>query len=192
MARIKIVGIIAEDESDFESARILIERISGKSNLGYRKKIGNGCGKLRRKCLLWSNELSQLGCGMLVLIHDLDRNDLPTLSDQLSTALRSSTLSNRLICIPVEEIEAWFLADPTAIKRALNLRKLPRFSGMPEQVDSPKERLRDEVFRCSDKNKDYLNTRHNQILARHVDISLLRSRSPSFSKFYDFVSTQHY
>jgi len=70
------VGIIAEDDSDIDSARVLIHRISGNNKIGIRKFIGKGCGKIKRKCHAWANQLNMKGCSTLILIHDLDTNKL--------------------------------------------------------------------------------------------------------------------
>ncbi|GAH45653.1 unnamed protein product, partial [marine sediment metagenome] len=70
------VGVIAEDNCDVDSARVLIHRIANNERIGIKKYIGTGCGRIRRKCHAWSKLLSQRGCSLLVLIHDLDNNNL--------------------------------------------------------------------------------------------------------------------
>lgn len=192
MSRVRRVGIIAEDVSDYDAAVVFISRVAGKSNLGFRKKIGNGSGKIVSKCLAWSNELGDKGCELLILLHDRDRHDLAHLHAQLSVALEGSIIGNRFICIPVEEIEAWFLGDPDAIKKAFRLKKLPKFSGLPEHVASPKEKLHAEILRCSDKTWEYIGTNHNAKLAQHMDFDILIRRCASFKQFHDFIKSQSF
>ena len=74
MSKVKCIGIIAEDNSDFETAKILIKRILNRDNLSFKKAVGNGCGKLRRKALDYIIDLKNRGCDMVIIIHDLDRN----------------------------------------------------------------------------------------------------------------------
>jgi hypothetical protein len=41
MSKVKCIGIIAEDNSDFETAKILIKRILNRDNLCFKKAVGN-------------------------------------------------------------------------------------------------------------------------------------------------------
>ncbi len=51
--KIKAIGLIVEDNSDFKSFKIIISRILKRDNLTFKKQIGNGCGKMRRKAVIW-------------------------------------------------------------------------------------------------------------------------------------------
>jgi len=181
------VGIIAEDDSDFISARILIRRIAGNDNISFHKFIGKGCGKIKRKCNAWANELSRKGCKTLVLIHDSDGNRVDDMRRKLESALAPSPIKKHLICIPVQEFEAWLLSDPEAIKSGLNLRKKPVLKGPPERIDSPKEHLGLLIQRASNGEKIYLNTKHNVMIAEVLSIVRARRSCPSFRPFYDFI-----
>ena len=112
MSKVSAIALITEDETDYWPVRIIIERILDRNNLTFKPKFGGGSGKLVGKCLAWSRELSVKGCNLLIIVHDLDRNDAKALEDNLKTKLTNSPISNRYICIPIEELEAWFLADP--------------------------------------------------------------------------------
>ncbi len=190
MSKVKCIGIIAEDLSDFESTKIIIRRITTKQNIAFKQSIAGGCAKLRRKAGDYALNLKSRGCDILILVHDRDRSDLKSLRLELSSILKANPFPKYLICIPTEEIEAWFLSDPSGIKRALNLKKLPKTKGLPENILSQK--LRDLVFLCSNKEKRYLNTTHNSIIAAHVSLDVLKTRCPSFKELYDFVVAQQY
>jgi len=192
MSKIKCVGVIAEDDSDFNSVRILVKRIAGKDNIAFKKKIGDGCGKVKRKCSVWAEDLFQRQCDALIVVHDLDRSVLSQLESDLAERLSSASIARRLICIPVEELESWFLSDPKSIKSALSLSRIPKASGRPETITSPKEYLRDQVASCSGSRRIYLTTKHNELLAQHVSIELARAKCPSFERFHDFVAGQRY
>lgn len=181
------VGIIAEDDSDFISARVLIRRIGGIDNIRFHKFIGKGCGKIKRKCNAWANELNRKGCKTLVLIHDSDGKRLDILRAKLATALEPSPIKKNLICIPVQEFEAWLLSDPEAIKNGLNLRKKPVVKGPPEQINSPKEHLGLLIDRASNGEKIYLNTKHNVKIAELLSIERAKHFCPSFIPFYEFI-----
>jgi hypothetical protein len=192
MSKIKAIGIIAEDNSDFETSKVLIKRIIKKDNITFKKAIGNGCGKVKRKALDYSKDLNKRGCNLLILLHDLDRNNLTTLKSELETKLKGSPIEKYFVCIPIEEIEAWFLSDPNGIREALNLRKAPNIKGQPQQIKSPKEKLEELVSISSNKEKIYLNTKHNEIIATKLCIDTARKKCDSFSKLYDFLLEQKY
>ncbi len=181
------IGIIAEDDSDFLSARMLIKRISANNKLTAHKFLGKGCGKIKKKCNAWAKVLNKKGCGTLVLIHDSDTNNPDRLRTELKIALSPCPIQNHLICIPIQEFEAWFLSDPDAIKSGLKLRKAPSIKGLPEQIDSPKEFLGELVHRTSNGEKIYINTKHNEKISQFLSIKKVLNRCPSFSSFYCFI-----
>lgn len=157
----KKIGIIAEDESDIDAIKELIKRITGKNNIGFKHFVGRGCGKIKRKADNWATQLKKRGCSVLILIHDLDRNNYEDLYDVIYRSIHPFVISKTLINIPTEEMEAWFLADEQGIKNALNLRKAPKTYHHPETIKSPKEVLGKEIEKASNDSKIYLNTKHN-------------------------------
>ena len=181
------MGIIAEDDSDFFSACVLIRRIAKKDNVCFHKFIGRGGGKIKKKCCAWANELHRKGCKTLVLIHDSDDNEPNGLQQKLKGALGQSPIEKHLICIPIQELEAWLLSDPDAIKKGLNLQKKPVVPGQPEQINSPKEYLGKLIYFASNKEKIYLNTKHNIKIAEVLSIDRAKRFCPSFRPFYEFI-----
>lgn len=192
MSKVKCIGIIAEDNSDFETAKILIKRILNRDNLSFKKAVGNGCGKLRRKALDYAIDLRKRGCDMLILIHDLDKHVHRELLEDLHLKLEDAPIDKKFVCIPIEELEAWFLGDPQAIKNTFNLARIPRFKGRPETINSPKETLGEQIYLCSNKSTIFLNTKHNQKIAAHICIETVKQRCPSFDLLHNFVTTYEY
>ena len=103
--------------------------------------MAEGCGRIKRKCHIWADQLKRKRCSLLILVHDLDNNDLEDLKTRIRNALNPCPITVHLICIPVQEFEAWLLSDPNAIKNALHLKKTPRVRWLPETISSPKEHL---------------------------------------------------
>lgn len=183
----KILGLIAEDQSDVEVVHQLIQKIAMKS-IKLKRVLGHGCGKIQSKCLPWAKQLHRQGCSLLILVCDLDRRRLPELAASLRNSLQPCPIPRHLIVIPVREIEAWLLADHDAITRALKLRQPARLQPNPEAIQNPKERLRDLIRERSRGAVTYLNTVHNQKIAYEVRIPNLR-RCPSFQVLESFVLT---
>lgn len=192
MSKVKSVGLIVEDDSDFDSLKILIQRIVNKENLKIRKSISNGCGKLRRKAASYAVNLTNRGCNMIIVVHDLDRNNHMDLKNELEGIVAESPAKYNFICIPIEEIEAWFLSDPKAIKDTFHLDKIPNIKGQPESIKSPKEYIEEIVFSHSNKTKRYINTKHNRLLSANISLDSINDKCSSFKELNEFLLDKKY
>lgn len=181
-----IVGIIAEDMSDIKTAKKIINLISGK-NVTIKPSASEGCAKLMRKCKASADQFWAMGCKMLIIIHDSDENNPQGILQKIEQKIKPCPFEKYLVCVPVQEIEAWLLSDPNAIKKAMGLAKLPRISGMPEDINSPKDFLRQLVSKASSNRITYVNTIHNDKIASYLNIDTVKKRCPSFLKFYKFI-----
>ena len=186
--KIKAIGLIVEDNSDFTSLKIILSRLIGKDNFTFKKAVGNGCGKMKKKALSYANILHRKGCDLVIITHDLDRNNLQDLRKELSTIMNKSNSKNKFVCIPNEEIEAWFLRDPEGIRDTFELNRIPNIKGNPEIINSPKEKLEDYVYQCSEKSKIYLNTKHNDILSTNLNLEKISKRCNSFKELKTYIN----
>jgi hypothetical protein len=182
-----LVGIIAEDDSDVESIKILIHRIADNDTIGIKKFVGRGCGKIISKSKAWVKILRDQGCTVLILVHDLDKNKLDVLKAKLESCINPCPFEKYLICIPVLELESWLLSDTVAIKTALNLKKLPKIEGNTFDIADPKEFLERIIASNSNNEKRYLNTVHNKLISKELSIEKAKEKNPSFVPFYNFV-----
>lgn len=189
--KISKIGIICEESTDFEALKVLILKVINTKKVGFKSKIGNGCTKIRSKCVPWAQDLKNRKCDLLIVVHDLDRKNYKELYEEIDKKLSNSTFARYILSIPVEELEAWIIADPSGIKTALKLKRLPKFKGLPETVASPKEKLRDSIFQCSGKEINY-QTSMNARITQSVDIEQLLQKCPSFEKFYNQLKNQEY
>jgi len=181
------VGIIAEDASDILAIKTLICRIIKKPSISSESHNGKGSGKFISKCKSWADDLKEKKCSVLILINDLDTNNINKLLKDLKIALTPCPIAKYLICVPIQEIEAWLLSDPDGIKKALKLKKLPVVKCNPEHIKSPKEFLWNAVSKASNKRKAYIDTAHNKIISEKICLDLIKSKCTSFVPFYDFV-----
>jgi len=101
MSKVKRIGIIAEDDSDYEATKAIIKRIISNDKIGFKPRISNGCGKLKRKAFDYAVDLHRRGCDLLLLFHDLDRNKLTELENEPKEKLSKNPISNYFICIPI-------------------------------------------------------------------------------------------
>ncbi|MFA5041745.1 MAG: DUF4276 family protein, partial [Bdellovibrionales bacterium] len=108
---------------------------------------------------------------------------------ELEEILDNVIIKTRAVVIPVEEIEAWLLSDPSALKKAMRLTKLPKKIHNPETITSPKEYLQ-KLVRSHSKNKIrvYVNTSDNSQIAKATNINQIQNCCPSFEKFRVFVT----
>jgi hypothetical protein len=179
------MGIIAEDDSDVAVVREITLTLLKPHIVGFKRFVGDGCGKLRRKCSAWARNLVLQGCPWIIVVHDLDVQDEARLRAQLTRAVAPAGAKANVVLLPKREVEAWLLYDGTAIA-ALNEHAAPRLPGNPEILLDPKKHLRDLIWRKY--RKDYLNTVHNALIAKHINISLLR-RSGSFAPHPVFAAS---
>lgn len=179
------LGIIAEDNSDVAVVRVLTLKLIRPQVAGFKRFVGDGCGKLRKKCEAWSKSLVQQGCCCIVVIHDLDRSDEGALRAQLSAAVASSKAKASVILIPRQEIEAWLLYDAEAIAKVFSKGDTPKLKGDPESLPDPKKHLTDLVWKTY--RKRYYHTIHNERVANGVDTALLK-KSKSFAPHFEFCA----
>jgi hypothetical protein len=187
LARGGVIGIIGEDKSDVASLKLLTKRISGRSDLKFKPKSANGCGALMRKCTAWADLLFNGGCDLLIVAHDSDKNDPQEIAEKLKAKLISSLFTNHVVVVPTQEIEAWLLSDPLAIKKAMKLDKLPNIKSNIESIVDPKEYLEVIVDRFSNGRRTYNYTLDNDKIASIISFNEIRKKCASFNTFFDYI-----
>lgn len=178
------IGVIAEETNDVDVLYELTRKLIPENAFSFSRFVGHGSGKLRRKVGVWAENLLTRGCSYLVVIHDRDQRDEAQLRALLCSQLESS-LSRVVILIPIEEIEAWLLCDPTALQTVFKMGRVPTIPARPEGISDPKEFLSRIVAQNS--RSQYLNTVHNRRIAAALGIDALKKRCPSFERFPKFI-----
>jgi len=179
------VGVIAEECNDVEVLYNLTCKLINENKFSFKKFVGHGCGKLRRKCSAWAKNLLSRGCSFLIVVHDLDNENIDSLRNELEKLISDVPFSASIVLIPVREVEAWLLTDPKALKEVFNLPKQPKLPGNPESIQDPKEKLAKIIWSCG--KKQYVNTIHNKKIAELISIKKLKT-CRSFRPYIGFVS----
>lgn len=179
------IGLIVEDQSDFDTVVELSNKICKERKLAFKKALGKGCGKVRAKCTRFASNLKNKGCHRLIIVHDLDEYCEKDLRSQLKKAIFPFQENKSVVIIPIKAIEAWLLADIEAIQQTFGYTKSNIKSiSNTERIDAPKALL-SQIIKSKMK-KPYLNTVHNQKIARNISTEKLLKCS-SFRPLYDFL-----
>jgi hypothetical protein len=177
------IGVIAEDQTDIDVLYELTCKIIHENTFSFKKFIGRGCGKLRRKCYAWAKNLLAQGCDHLIVLHDLDNNNEDELRKELEKSINDFEYQSKIILIPIKEIEAWLLTDDVSLRDVFNMKRLPKLPRNPETVGDPKKKLRDIIW--TNTKRYYINTIHNKKIAsscRIKKVETCKSFRP-YSKF---------
>jgi hypothetical protein len=185
------IGVLAEDDTDCEAIAVLARRIAAEADgirLAIRSYPAKGSAKLRNKAELKMISMAEDGCSAAVIVHDLDRtngalNDERALRAELSRVVVPRGLS-RLICIPVEELEAWFWSDQRVIQEVG--RNKGKDSVSPHLIRKPKEELID-LSRRAHNGKARYSTNQNPRLAELLNLDICAERCPAFRDLRQFV-----
>lgn len=187
------IGVLAEDRTDCATLGVLIRRIveqAGGNTVKISRYFTGGCSHLRRKAKTGMAGFAEEGCSAVVLLHDLDRNphngelnDESVLRGKLKTIPVPSGVE-LLVCIPVEEIEAWFWSDPGVVREVG--RDKGQAHASPHLLKKPKEAL--IKLSVGDNRKARYSTNDNARLAEKLDLDLCEKRCPSFRELRAFIS----
>ncbi len=185
------LGIIAEDESDIDTLVALAKRIA---NVAFHVKpyAAKGSGKLKTKCKAIVERWMESDTAHIVICHDLDSGDansLKRLKEELESKVRHIPKRQRdciCIVIPVQEIEAWFLADVELLKKRFKDIRISDALN-PEAIASPKEYI-EKASRDSKARPRYIHNIHNPELACKLDIGKVHLKCPAFRPYHAFIS----
>lgn len=188
MSNIKI-ALIAEDETDCAAIRKIVHRVLG-TEVATKKWASKGCSTLRQKLTAKLKLLSSEGCNIFIVVHDLDRNPQngslnyePALRSKLEALSSEIEGHNKHICIPIEELEAWFWSDPVVLEYLGGEKGKAQVN--PDKIKSPKEELM--KLSIGENRKPRYSTNMNVELAARLNLSLCSDRCPSFNNLLKFL-----
>jgi len=178
-------AILAEDDSDAEALTHIVKRYFNNERLSVKKKGYDGCGGLlakgARDIRIWRSQ----GVERFVVCHDADDHaPQEILAKVLELVVKPAKAQDACcVTVPVQEIEAWLIADEAAITAVIPSF---RFKGhnQPEKISSPKEWLINQSEAENGKPL-YSPKTFNAAVARHLRFDVVKKKCPSFKAFLE-------
>lgn len=182
-------GIIGEDGSDVDMLVELVRRISGNERLPVRKQGFSGSGELFKKGILTLRTFSLMRCSRYIIVYDSDGDHPDTRKRRIVEEIinRSGVAGEFCALVPTQEIEAWILADIGCVTQQFPGWKPTREYANPEGINSPKEFLR-RLSREGVAKPRYSNAIHNPVLARYLNLDVVKAKCPSFEPLFTLVN----
>jgi len=188
-----VIALLAEDLTDCDTVQEIIHRVLG-SHIKTKPWGADGGGNLQNKKKLAAKikNLSKQGCNVFIIINDLDRDpqtkalkDEVALRNKLEAATSEFRDINKYICIPIEEIEAWFWSDSNIVSRITQGRG--KVSANPEQIEKPKDKFIAQSIEGNKKPR--YSTNMNPKLAKTLDLERCSACCPSFKYLLKFLKS---
>ncbi len=172
----------------FATLKVLVRRlvknaslpINGRGYEGANEMLRNGAKQLDLFKTLYA-------CERFIVCHDADGLDPAPkrLLVQERIVMPSKVADACCIVVPVQELEAWILADiECAVKVFPSWRPSPIQN--PERIDSPEEYLK-RLSRDNKKRPRYDHVIHNEKMAKHLDLDKVQKKCPAFLVLVSFV-----
>lgn len=183
-------AILAEDYSDAEALSFLVRRRLSNDRLSIKKKGYDGCAALCRKGARDIKTWAGVGVRRVIVCHDSDGNPPGKIRQKVLERIISPSLFAGPSCvtIPVEEIEAWMIADETAINAVIPSFKFKGHSN-PEAIRNPKEWLCGQS-RASNGRPLYAPRTFNPSVAKKLRFEVVAAKCPSFQAFLTWLDQQ--
>lgn len=180
-------GILGEDQSDVATLAVLVRRLACNDGLRVLRRGFDGCGQMLRKGARELRAFQQLNCRRFIVCHDADGPD-PGPARRLvrEKVVAPARLGDDCcIVVPVQELEAWILADIECATRIFTSWQ-PSSIQNPEAIESPKEHL-EKLSRQGNHRPRYSHATHNERMAKYLDLDRVARKCPSFRVLSAFV-----
>lgn len=181
-------GIIAEDPSDVEALKVIVRRLKDDTSLPILAKGYSGCSEMLRKGSSQFRLFAKRGVEKYIICYDSDRADPEQRRQEAKTKIWDDANIHGDCCVvvPVQELEAWILADIGAVSNIIKSWS-PSSTSIPnpETIPDPKEHL-EKLSRINHRPR-YSHAIHNSRVAQYLDLNLVAKKCPSFSILKDFI-----
>ncbi len=179
------MAIIVPGLSDKGAIREFLDRMRVP---GVRIDSVEGDARVFSKMKGIARNLERLGFDKVLGLRDCecsDPDEYRTEANRIAKEIRKQGIKVDVqFCIVIHALEAWLLADDTAIEKVIPPKLKLRFSN-PEAPCEPKKIMR-ELFNKA--GLDYqTGTKYAPEIAKHSDIKVIARKCPSFRKFQKLV-----
>lgn len=180
---------LGEDKSDSETIKAIIRVVAGDISIPVQARGYGGKAGLLKKGAKDLRTYSSLGFTRFVIVHDADCNDPESIRLQVceQVVAKAGLKTGCCVVVPVQEIEAWILADLKAVTSVLTGWRPRKDFPSPEGIDNPKEEL-ERLSRMSNKKPRYSHVVHNPRVAEHLDWRRVQQKCPSFQPLVDLIA----
>jgi hypothetical protein len=190
-------AIVGEYLSDASTLKVLVRRLAERATdsqhangLQVSTRGYEGASEMFKHAARDLAIYAKLGCNRFIVAHDSDA-DLPASRRErvMDEIIKPSKIGKHYcILIPVQEIEAWILADLPAIQRLHTSWKPTKQFSSPEQIGDPKERLESLVKHPKTKRRLYNHVTDNERVAEYLDLETVATKCRSFHGLVEFVT----
>ena len=183
------IAILAEDRSDAETLAQLVKRHLNDDRLSIAKKGYGGCSAMVSKGARDIKAWSELGVSRFIICHDSDDISPADVREKVMDKIvrPSGAKAGCCVVVPVQEIEAWIIADNDAVTKVI-----PTFSfkseSSPEKISSPKEWLV-KKSKASNGKPLYSPVTFNESVAKYLRLDVVAKKCPSFKNFVKCLSS---
>jgi len=183
-----VYGILGEDQSDVATLKVIVRRLARNESLPVKVKGYGGCAEMLRKGARQLRLFQGLKCTRFIVCHDADGPDPRPKRELVQRRIiaPSGIRQGCCIVIPVQELEAWILADIECATNIFSSWK-PAAIQNPEHVAGPKEHLEKLSFDSKQKPR-YSHAIHNEKMAWHLDLKKVSRKCPAFRELEAFVA----
>jgi hypothetical protein len=180
-------AILGEDTSDADTLEVIVKRLAGQTT-DVKSRGFDGCGEMLSKGAKQIGLFASLGYKRFIVSYDADTDDPNRRRQTVMEKIvwPAGVAKDCCVIIPVQEIEAWILADIEAVTNVIPSWRPSPFKENPEAVNRPKEHL-EWLSRSSNKKPRYSHANHNPRVAEHLDLKIVRERCSSFRPLFEWI-----
>ena len=186
-------GVLGEDKSDVATLKVLIRRLAHDKPVLIKTKGYSGCGEMLKEGGKQLKLFAKLGCNRLIICYDSDNEEPENRYQEVVKRIIKKSgltgLKTEIICIliPVQELEAWILADIEAVTHIFK-NWPPKPISNPESIENPKEYL-EKLSRDAKNRPRYNHATHNEKIAQYIDLNKIIKKCSSFNPLVELVES---
>lgn len=191
-------AVLGEYRSDTDIIKVIIRKLLRRimtdeqaDSVPIKTQPYSGAGGLFANGARDLSTLAELDWNRFVVCHDADTDKSEAREKKvLDEIVRPSGITQEYcIVIPVQEIEAWIIADLNAVATHFTSWPLCKPFSCPEKITRPKEKLESLVKRPGKNKKSlYDHVNDNKIVAQHLCLDTVAGKCPSIRCLWKFVT----